>query len=163
MSDEAFQREFAAAKERSVSHALLKAGRLVDELGVARARARLGAPLRRAHTRLFPYVDLEGTRLSELARRVGISKQAVGVLVDELVEMGALERRPDPEDGRARRVHFATGPRSVLDGLSVLAGIEADLERALGAPGMRQLQRQLTRALATLEALAEHSQSDGHS
>lgn len=155
--DEAFERALSAAKQRSVSHSLLKAGRLVDELGIARVRERLGAPLRRAHTRLFPHIDLAGTRPTELARRVGISKQATSVLIDELVEMGVLERALDPSDGRAWLVRFAERPgRSLLDGLTVLADIDAELEQSLGPAGLRQLQRQLARVLALLEERTAH-------
>lgn len=155
MIEDGFRAELLAAQERSVSHGLLKAGRLVDELGIARVRERWGAPLRRAHTRLFPYLDLEGTRPSEVARRVGISKQAASVLIDELLEMGVLERTADPSDGRAWLVRFARRRgRSVLDGLTILAEIDQELESALGSAGMRQLLQQLTRALQALEALA---------
>ena len=65
--------------------------------------------IRPAHTALFPHIDLSGTRQTALARRMGVSKQAVGQLVSELEQMGALERVPDPSDGRARLVRFAAG------------------------------------------------------
>src|SRR5919198_6016329 len=93
-------------KRESTGQLLLKCARLLDERAVARIR-RAGAPtLRPAHTRLLPHIDQEGTRLTELARRVGITKQAVGQLVDEMVEMGTLAIEPDPADGRARRGLF---------------------------------------------------------
>ncbi|MEO2006862.1 MAG: hypothetical protein ABGY41_22515, partial [Candidatus Poribacteria bacterium] len=37
---------------------------------------------------LFPHIDFEGIRLTVLAARLGISKQAVGQLVGELQSMG---------------------------------------------------------------------------
>ena len=67
---------------------LFKAARLINEDAIARVRERTGEPVRVAHTALLPHVDLEGTRLTELARRMGVTKQAVGQLVDELEQMG---------------------------------------------------------------------------
>ena len=101
--------------------------------------------LRTAHTNLFPHIDLGGTRLTELARRVGISKQAVGQLVDELEEMGVVERGPDPDDGRAKLIRFCTdaGEPVLMRGFAVLREIEAEMQGAIGARQMNQLQRVL--------------------
>lgn len=146
-------RELAAAKAASVAQLLFKAARLLNERAVARARTPPGAPrLRPAHTGLFPHIDLAGTRLTELARRLGISKQAVGQLVDELEQMGAIERVPDPADGRAKLIRFSRRPgRSLLDGLRHLQTIEAELAEELGAERMRALHEGLTALLAVLE------------
>jgi DNA-binding MarR family transcriptional regulator len=147
--------DFEAAKRASVGQLLMKCGRLFNDLGVASMREQLGyAHLRAAHTNLFPHIDLEGTRLTELAKRVGISKQAVGQLVDELEDMGALERVPDPEDGRAKLIRFASdreGPLLVR-GLAVLGELEAEMRGHIGARRMKELHRAL---LAVEEWLLE--------
>lgn len=148
---------FAAKLERekaaSVAQLLFKCARLLNEQAVGRIESPPGAPrLRPAHTSVFPHVDLDGVRLTELARRMGISKQAVGQLVDELEAMGALERIPDPTDGRAKLIRFSREPgASVLDGLAALRGFEAELEDALGARRMRSLHRDLSALLTALE------------
>ena len=51
-------------------------------------------------------LDVEGTRLTELARRASMSKQAMGELVDQCSELGLVDRMADPADGRARIVKF---------------------------------------------------------
>jgi DNA-binding MarR family transcriptional regulator len=135
-----------AAKRASVGQLLMKCGRLLNDLGVEAMRDEMGfEDIRAAHTNLFPHIDLEGTRLTDLAKRVGISKQAVGQLVDELEGMGALERVPDPDDGRAKLIRFAReGGKSVLlRGLGVLRDIEADMEEHIGARRMKELHRAL--------------------
>ncbi|MFT4706054.1 MAG: DNA-binding MarR family transcriptional regulator [Bradymonadia bacterium] len=120
-------------KRASVAQLLFKTSRLLNEQAIALARERLNLPdLRTAHTTLFPHIDFEGTRLTELALRLGVSKQAVGQLVNELVEMGAFERVPDPDDGRARLVRFARGKDAVVAGLEVLLEVEAELRDRLG-------------------------------
>lgn len=116
------------AKQRSTLQLLFKAARLTNEAALARVRAATGQRhLRAAHTALFPHIDLQGTRLTEIARRVGVSKQAVAKLVDELVTLGVLERVPDPSDGRAKLVRFAGGGAALLPGLAVLQAYETEL------------------------------------
>jgi DNA-binding MarR family transcriptional regulator len=150
---EDLRQHLEAAKHASTLQLLFKAARLVNELGVARVRERSGEPrLRPAHTALFPHVDLEGTRLTELARRVGVSKQAVGQLVNELEEMGVLERVPDPSDGRARLVRFTGGGAGLLEGLAVLIELERELAGAVGAQRMAGLREALLALLEVVEA-----------
>jgi DNA-binding MarR family transcriptional regulator len=152
-SDRDHVREVEAAKSASVAQLLFKAARLLNERAVARVEPRPGAPrLRPAHTSLFPHIDLAGTRSTELARRMGISKQAVGQLVDELEQMGAVERIPDPEDGRAKLIRFSRRPgSSLLDGLRHLQTLEAELADELGHERMRTLHEGLTALLELLE------------
>ena len=70
--------EIEAAKRVSAGHLLLKAARLLNERATARVREVARVEFRTPHTALLPHIDFEGTRLTELAARVGTSKQAVG-------------------------------------------------------------------------------------
>ncbi|CAM5228666.1 MarR family winged helix-turn-helix transcriptional regulator [Streptomyces aurantiogriseus] len=45
-----------------------------------------------------------GATVTELATHLGVTKQAASQLVDELVRKGYVERRPHPEDARARLI-----------------------------------------------------------
>src|SRR5215471_3209929 len=101
-ADAAFQQNLDAAKQASTLQLLFKASRLIDEEAVRRVAAIEGAPrLRRSHTALLPHIDLGGTRVSDLAHRLGVSKQAVSELIDDLEAAGVVERLPDPDDARA--------------------------------------------------------------
>lgn len=83
---------------------------------------------------------------AELARRMGISKQAVNQLVTELAGFGVIERVADPSDGRASLVRFTPkGKRSLFDGLAVLREIEGELRQQLGEARMDALHDALTR------------------
>lgn len=44
------------------------------------------------------------TRPAEIARRVGVSRQAVHVTIGQMVALGVLQLEPDPEDARNKRV-----------------------------------------------------------
>ncbi|MBX3203895.1 MAG: winged helix DNA-binding protein [Labilithrix sp.] len=135
---DAYATELEAAKASSTLQLLFKAARLLNERAVERLRRLTKVPVRAAHTTLLPHIDLEGTRLTELARRLGVSKQAVGQLVDELVEMGVLERAADPADARAKLVRFTRrGRAGLFEGLAVLKELERELEQRLGAATMR--------------------------
>lgn len=70
------------------------------------ARAQVSA----AHIHITRHLALEGSRLTDLAQRAGMSKQAMGDLVDQCEAWGLVAREADPLDARARRVCFtATG------------------------------------------------------
>ena len=141
------------AKRASPSQLLFKCARLLNELALARARQRSGLAIRAAHTSLLPHVDLDGTRLTELARRLGVSKQATAQLVDEMVAMGVLQRVPDPDDARAKRIRFARrgGSLALMEGLALLGEIEAELARQLGRRRFAELHRTLLQLLDLLE------------
>lgn len=156
--DPAFERKLAVAKAHSTGQLLFKAARLLDEQALARVRARTGKPVRPSHTAVLPHLDLAGTRLTTLADRLGITKQAVGQTVQELEDMGVVERVVDPSDGRAKLVRFtALGRRGLLHGLGVLGTMEEELARRIGAGRMKTLHGLLTEVVALLEARASRA------
>ncbi len=149
--DEArYRTQLEDAKRASTIQLLFRTARMLDEEALRRVATKPGRPkLRRSHTSLFPHIDLEGTRVSELAERLGVSKQAVSQLVDDLEQQGVLERVVDPEDARARRVRFtARGRAGLLDGLAILKELEAECAKVIGASQMEDLHR----ALSALDA-----------
>jgi DNA-binding MarR family transcriptional regulator len=50
---------------------------------------------------VFQFCQPEGSRLTELAKRAGITKQSMAEIIDVLEQRGYVERIPDPSDGRA--------------------------------------------------------------
>lgn len=50
---------------------------------------------------VFQWCRPEGSRLTELAERTGVTKQSMGEIIDVLEQRGYVERAPDPTDGRA--------------------------------------------------------------
>src|SRR4051794_28948627 len=67
--------------------------------------------LRVAHTQVFENLDADGTRLTVLADRAGMTHQAMGELVAELVAAGQLEKVEDPSDRRGERGAAPAPPR----------------------------------------------------
>jgi DNA-binding MarR family transcriptional regulator len=143
----------AARKQASVGQLLFRAARLFNERAMARVQRRMPAA-RLAHTTLLPHIDLDGTRQTEIARRAGVSKQAVGQLVDDLVAAGMLARAPDPADGRAQLVRFTDeGLAQLLAGLDVLDTVEIDLGADVGAMTLDRVRRDLLKLMPALEQL----------
>ncbi len=66
------------------------------------ARAQISA----AHIHITRHLDLDGTRLTDLAAKAGMSKQAMGDLVNQCEAWGLVTREADPRDARARLVQF---------------------------------------------------------
>ncbi|GAA4769540.1 MarR family winged helix-turn-helix transcriptional regulator [Actinomycetospora chibensis] len=98
-----------------------------------------------SQARLFQRISPEGSRLSDLARQAGITKQSAGFLIDQLERLGYVHRAPDPADGRARLVQIAErGQRSVEAARAVVARVEAEWTSHLGERRMAQLRRILT-------------------
>src|SRR5215207_9242373 len=64
-----------------------------------------------AYINVFQYPGPQGTRPSELAAQLGISKQALNYLLGELERLGYIERRADPDDLRSKRI--ALTPRGI--------------------------------------------------
>jgi DNA-binding MarR family transcriptional regulator len=150
-----FEDKLEEEKARSTVQLLLRAARLLNEQALARVRERTGKPVRLAHTSLLPHVDLEGTRLTDLASRLGVTKQAAGQLVDELVAMGMLERAADPRDARAKLVRFSRrGRAALLDGLAVLRELEDELRGVLGSARLAAVHE-------ALRAIVEHAEGAG--
>ena len=132
---------------RSTFELLFRAARLVNERAIARIQRAGASNLRLAHTGLFPHITDAGIRQTELADKLGVTKQAIGPLVDDLERDGVVERIPDPADARAKLVRWtAKGRRALREGLGVLAQLEAELAEEVGP-------RKLAALADTLEAL----------
>ena len=133
--------KFEALKRQSVAQLLFKCARLVNERAISRVNDRSPGPaLRASHTTLFPHLNAEGVRGAELAKKLGVSKQAVSQLVTELEEWGVVEQIADPQDGRAKLVRFSKkGEQAMLQGLSVLGELETELSDKIGKRRMQDL------------------------
>jgi DNA-binding MarR family transcriptional regulator len=86
-----------------------------------------------AHVHVTRHLALEGSRLTELAQRAGMSKQAMGDLVDQCEAWGLVTREPDPLDARARRVRFTpTGLAWLQAFKEAVAQAEAEFRAEVG-------------------------------
>jgi DNA-binding MarR family transcriptional regulator len=100
------------------------------------------------HVNVFLHPGPQGTRPSELAARLGMSKQALNYLLGELERRGYLERRVDPSDQRSKRIALTTrGERAGWVMRGAVSEIEREWEARLGPERFAEL-RGLLRELA---------------
>ena len=98
---------------------------MVDEL-IEGLRAAGYTDMTAAHHPVFESIDPEGTRLTTLAARTGMTHQSMGELVQMLERRGYLERKADPSDGRVSLVRLtAKGRRAVRQAVEEIARLEA--------------------------------------
>lgn len=116
--------------------------RLLEERVYGELAASGFPEIRPAHSVVFQHVLPEGSRITDLAREAGMTKQSMAYLVDHLVEHGHLSVGPDPDDGRAKRVRLTTKAKRFIQAvLAASRAVEDELARELGAKSMRELQR----------------------
>lgn len=104
--------------------------------GVPLALANLAAreQISAAHIHITRHLALQGSRLTELAQAAGMSKQAMGKLVDQCEAWGLVTREDDPRDARARRVVFTeTGLAWLRAFRDAVAQAEREFRDAVGA------------------------------
>ena len=100
--------------------------------------------LARSHALVFAHLDPEGTRPAEIARRAGISRQAVGQTVAQMKAKGLVKLAPDPTNRRARLVQpTAKGRRALEKTGTGSAAAEKVLSRRIGASRVKSLREAL--------------------
>jgi DNA-binding MarR family transcriptional regulator len=113
-----------------------------DSMPLALANLAARGHLTASHVHITQHLALEGSRLTELASRAGVSKQAMGKLVDQCEAWGLVQRQPDLRDARACRVVFTEA------GLSWLQAFKEAVTRA-----QTELQEAVGKEVATVTAL----------
>jgi DNA-binding MarR family transcriptional regulator len=88
---------------------------------------------RLSHLNLTRNLDAGGTRMIELARRAGVTKQAIGELIVQCEELGLVKRASDPTDGRAKLVKFTERGLEWLAAFgNALKQAEHEMQKELG-------------------------------
>ena len=123
------------------------------ELSAPAAAAGYG-DIRDPHLQIFGTIGRGGVRLTDVAARAQLSLAATSELVNDLQELGYLERQPDPRDGRAKLICLTERGR----GLMVHAGdrvatIEEQWSTVVGT-------EPFDRMCATMQRLLDHLDPD---
>ncbi|MFF1716325.1 MarR family winged helix-turn-helix transcriptional regulator [Streptomyces sp. NPDC058268] len=91
------------------------------------------APVSPTQAGLFAVLDAEGTTVSELARRMGVTRQTAHQAVHGLVAAGLLEQVPDPSSARQRLIRRTEeGARTHRRAELVLRRVEQELADRIG-------------------------------
>jgi DNA-binding MarR family transcriptional regulator len=116
---------------------------------VARSRllealaARGFGDINEAYMGLFQYPPIDGMRPSGLAKRLGISKQALNHLLGQLEKLGYLQRRRD-DANRHILVRFTERGWLVIESnVAAVRQLEADWQHRLGKQRFTELKQTL--------------------
>ena len=111
------------------------------------ARDKVGA----AHIHITRHLSLAGERITDLAEKAGMTKQAMADLVTQCEAWGLVTREPDPHDARAKRVRFTEAGLAWLQAFhDAVTQAEAEFREAVGED------------VATVVALGLEAYADGY-
>jgi DNA-binding MarR family transcriptional regulator len=142
----AFSNANEAWRRDNVGRAIFEATRVI-EADVLKVLAEEGfSEIRMVHLNLYRNLELDGTRLTELALRANMTKQGMQELVDRAEKLGYVERRPDPHDRRAKVVAFSKRGLKLLEALhKAVVYMEKRMAERIGERAVRQVARVLSR------------------
>lgn len=131
--------------DTNLAQLFMRAFYWADE-GLQNALKRKGWPsITRAQSMVFVNIGEGVTRPSEIATRVGVTRQAIHQTINELVALGFLTLEPDPRDRRAKVVRYTeTGARIGRDAVEALQQIEQALAERIGPEHVKALRQALT-------------------
>ena len=100
--------------------------------------------LRQSHFRVISSVPPEGISVTDLAERVGMTKQGCGQFVTSLVDSGHLKVEQEPSDRRVRRVRRTPkGERTIAAVTKRVLQIEQDWADRVGERRYRTFRKVL--------------------
>ena len=119
---------------------LLQGFEWFDE-GLQRSMQARGWPtLTRPESMIMIHVIQEMIRPSEIARSLGLTRQAVHRTIGQICEKGLFELRPDPDDGRGSIIVLTPqGEAMRRDAQFIVGAIHRVLEKRLGARAFKDL------------------------
>lgn len=128
---------------------------LANEIGAA---ARAVAPDQKpSHGNIMEQLDLEdGQRLTDLAEGAGMAPQSASELVDQLEALGYVERRPDPDDRRAKRIYRTARAKKASEAaIKAARRSEQELQKLLGEKRLRALRQDLKHIIESKDGTIE--------
>lgn len=138
------QEHINSIRQDNIGRLMLRAYRLYIERSLEKLERYGHQRLTISHASILAYVDPEGTHISILAERVGVTKQAMGQFVAELERRDYVVREIDPSDRRAILVKFTElGLKFIRDAYTVKLEMEAEYTNVLGMEGMEQFRTML--------------------
>lgn len=147
--------DLRAWRDQTLYRRLLRASRAEATATLSQIHDRGYHDVSLTDTNLLANLDTDGSTITDLARRAGVTRQAASQQVAALERLGYVARRAAPEDGRVVIVvQTARGRELLHDALAIVDSLEAEYRSLLG-------QRRFATLLATLGELLEHVDPGG--
>ena len=141
-----------AWRDQTLYRLLLRASRVETTATLRRVHDLGYNDVSLADTNLLANLDTQGTIISALARRAGVTRQAAGQQVALLEKRGYIERRASDRDGRAAVIYQTGRSRALLDAaLDIVEELEEGYAQTLGPARLRNLRRLLSSLLEQID------------
>ena len=119
---------------------------------VREAHRRGHTGLKNSHNAVFATLDPAGSRAADMAAQTGMTRQSMGEIVRELVDLGIVAMAPDPRDRRAKLVTWTEHGLAVArEGYEHILDVEDRYAAELGAERFAWLRDALIRMTEILE------------
>jgi len=123
---------------------LMRAFYWFDEGLQAALKARGWKSMSRSQSITLANIALGIRRPAKLARNLGISRQAVSNMLQDMAEQGLITIEADPSDRRASIINFSeTSSRLRADALEILGKLEATVSDRVGQESLKMLRESL--------------------
>ncbi|MEM1349791.1 MAG: MarR family winged helix-turn-helix transcriptional regulator [Myxococcota bacterium] len=152
MSDTTTNDDLNARRRRMIGRLFLRASQIFQDTAIHRIQEKGHTEYRIGDNQVLVHLELAGNRITDLAERAGVTKQAISKVVLDLEQRGVVERTQDPEDGRAKIVRLtAAGETMMMDAFDVVFALDAELTEIIGAERMDIVREALTELLEELD------------
>jgi len=131
---------------------LLRASRAVNNAIVQGLHDRGFSELRSTHTTLLSNLPFDGASLTSVACHAGMTKQAMGRLADELIQLNYIESRRDESDRRAVKLSFTDAGLDLMQqSFAVMDEIERRSANHIGTADFQRLLQWLSEIAVEFE------------
>lgn len=122
----------------------MTAASIVTTAALSELAAQGHPAIRVSHVPVFVHIDPEGTAISALAERSGVSRQAMSMTVRDLESLGYVVTAPSTTDRRTTLVSLTErGAQLCDDATRISAELAARWSEELGESALPQLRRHL--------------------
>jgi DNA-binding MarR family transcriptional regulator len=120
-------------RRRSLGRHLYTLYRIYDSRVLAGLHSAGFTDIRPVHTDIVRSVDVGGSRVTDIATRCNITKQAAGQVIKELVSLGYMSQMTDRHDTRVRIVIFtAKGMNLIVHLGGIFKRIDSKMAAVIG-------------------------------
>lgn len=133
---------------------LMRAFHWFDEGLQTALNARGWHSITRGQSMVFANISLGIRRPADLARNLGISRQAVSKMLQDMAAQGLVKIESDPKDRRAQLVNFSEkSSRLRADAIAILETLEARLAETVGSENIETMRHTLERDWGEVPAI----------
>lgn len=138
--------------------AVHRLNKLLQQDMVEEGHRRGHTELKNSHNAVFATLDHEGGRPSEMAVQAGITRQSMGEVIRDMVNLGWVQMTADPKDKRAKLVTWTPeGLVNAQRGFEHIRDLEKHFAAEMGEETYAQLKESLDQArLIMLEYMTQY-------